>query len=179
MKCIKCKEKNISSANYCQKCGNKFSEEEKKQAHKKTLVGKLELAEKAYKVCTLKVITDHIIFKISSIIILIIGGLFLVFNNGNKVKILDDSQYVLEYNTKLDEYYIKTTNDKISLKLYVPNKASDLTIMHMANENKLEEKTIEKNEEIILNVNNEDEYYLLKSNVNDLKIIIYRVDNNE
>lgn len=128
MKCIKCKGINIISANYCKFCGYHFSEKEQKEAKNKTIVGKLEMLEKAYNVCTLKVITDHIVFKIISLLVVIILGIFFLVNNGAKVKILESDNYKMQYNTKEDEYYLLANEEQTTLDLYVPNRVQNIVV---------------------------------------------------
>ena len=62
MKCIKCTTKNINSANYCRKCGNKFLSEEQKAAKRWTLVWFLEWIDKIKSLWKKK---RHLLMKIS------------------------------------------------------------------------------------------------------------------
>lgn len=121
MKCSKCKDINIDKANYCKKYGYHFTENEQKKAHRKTLFGKLEMLEKAYSVCSLKIITDSLIFKIGSLLLMTIIGIMLFTNMENKLRILDSDNYQVQYNTKLDEYYLILYEDETKLNLYKPD----------------------------------------------------------
>lgn len=161
MKCIKCRTKNINKANYCKKCAYKFSEVEQKAARKKTVVGKIEWLEKAYNTCTLKIITDHIIFKIICLLGILFTGISFWINNGINLKILDSDNYNISYNVNEKEYYLITSNDKVLLNLYVPNRTKKIIITHYdENNNIIEEETYTPKEEIILETK-EKEYYIL------------------
>lgn len=179
MKCIKCKSNNINKANYCKECGYKFSEKEQKAAQRRTFVGKLEMIEEAYKICTLKVITDHILFKIASIVLLLVVGLMFYFNYGNEVKILNNSNYKIKYNSEYNEYYIFTKDDEVTLNLYIPNKVENLKIKKIENENTVEETEFKKDDKITLYTNLEEDYYLLESEISNVKLYVFRGDNNE
>lgn len=177
MNCKKCKKKNINKANFCKYCGNEFTEKERKYAKRKTIVGKLELIEKGYKLWKFKFITDSIIFKIASLIILIIIGIYLTINNGNDIKIMKSDMYQVEYNTKSDEYYLLVDKDKINLDLYVPNNIKKIRIKHMnKNGDIILEDDYEINEEISLDYNANDDYYLLDSKDKEIKFFVYKVE---
>ncbi len=161
MKCIKCRTKNITKAKYCKKCAYEFSKEEQKAARKKTLIGKIEWLEKAYEVCTLKVITDHIIFKVISILIIMGVGMYIWINHGIDLRLLNSKDYSIQYNINEEEYYLMTDNDKVLLNLYIPNRTEEITIVHYDEEdNIIEEKKYKPKEEIILETK-EKEYYVL------------------
>ncbi len=177
MKCVKCKKENITKANYCKTCGSQFSKEEQEKARKKTLVGKIERLEKAYNLCTLKAITGSTIFKVISLLIVLLIGLYFLFNFGNKVKLLESPEYKIEYNTKLKEYYLLVKNDEVDLNLFVPNKIDNLGVKIVNKNNQEISRTeYEKNDEIKLFANGEDYYYLIDDNKVDdiLKIFVYR-----
>lgn len=164
MKCIKCREVNINKANYCKKCAYKFSKEEQKIARSNTFVGKLELLEKAYSVCKLKIITDHILFKIFSIIFILSIGIYIWINNGIDLKLLNSEEYKVQYNIKEEEYYLISEKDKISLNLYIPNRVENIEINHYSKDKKIIEKLeYNKDGDIILEAHSED-YYILKVN---------------
>lgn len=180
MKCSKCKCKNIIGANYCKKCGEKFSEEEKKGARRKTWVGKLELLEEAYAWCTLSKITGHIAFKIVSLLVVIFFGVYLLMSTGNQVKILASEHYKIQYNTKEQEYYLLVDDDKTNLSLYVPNTVSSLVISEFDVDNvEVSNMKYVNGEEVVLTINNSDEYYLLVAKngkkEEKMKIRVYRM----
>lgn len=180
MKCIKCQSKNINKANYCKNCGYHFSKAEQEAAKKRTLVGKIERLEKIYKTCTLQVITGNIIFKILSLLIVLFIGIYFLFHYGNKVTILENANYHIQYNTKSNEYYLLVKDDETNLDLFIPNKIDSLEIKLLdENNQELEHQTYQKDSEIKLKTNYEGSYYLLNTFNNDkldntLKIVVYR-----
>lgn len=164
MKCIKCTEENINKANYCKKCAYKFSKKEQEIARKHTFVGKLELLEKVYNVCKLKIITDHILFKILSVLFVLSVGIYVLLNDGIDLKLLNSKEYEIQYNTKNEEYYLISEKDKIPLNLYVPNRVENIEIKHYSKDGKMLEKNkYVKGDDIILEAYSED-YYILKVN---------------
>ncbi len=177
MKCIDCKTKNINDANYCIKCCHKFTEEEQKKAKKKTIVGIIESIENAYSICTLKVITDHILYKILSILLLLGLGLNIVINNGNSIRIEHNDAYEISYNELKKEYYLKVKEEETNIELYVPNKVKKLTLKHWNKDNKLiEEKEYNDNNSVKASPNKEDDYYTIEAFYNENateEIVVY------
>lgn len=181
MKCIKCQTENINNANYCQKCKYHFSEEEQKIAKRKTIPGKLEQLEKLYDTCTLKIITDHIIFKIISLLIVISFAITFSLNYGNSLKILESDLYQIQYNTKTKEYYLLIKKAETILSLYIPNQINKLTIKHIdQNNQQIKEIEYHENKKIVLSANEENDYYIVESQYKKgekttMKINIYQV----
>lgn len=162
MKCCKCKVNNITKANHCKKCGYKFSEEEQKKAKGKTFVGKLEKIEKVYEVCTLKIITDHIAYKIISFLIVLGMGIYFLVTYGLNVRFLNSKNYDIKYNNKLKEYYIITNKNKVSLDLYIPNRTKNIAVIHYdEKDNFIEETSYKPSSKIILQTK-EDDYYIVE-----------------
>jgi len=182
MKCEVCKTKNIMKANYCKNCGHKFLEKEKKIYRKKTLVGKLEMIEKAYNICSLKVITSHIIFKIVSIIIILGIGIFFSINNGVNLKLLESDNYKIQYNKNENVYYLIVEDNKINLNLYVPEKCKYINLKYFDSNNNIKvEDKYEEFDNIILNSNDSNGYYLIesiydKNNLDQIKLFVYLKD---
>ena len=184
MKCSKCKYENIVKASYCQKCGYKFTEEEKKKSYQKTIYGKIEKLEKVKDIVTLDFITGNIIFKIISL--LIVSGIVVYFMHtmGLDTKILKASDYKVFYNQEINEYYLLTdsTHDTINVNLYRPNRVKKMTIYHYSLDGTLiEEEKLKKDESVILNTFQED-YYLIESvysnkKKHELKIYAYKDSN--
>lgn len=177
MRCIKCSTNNINKANYCKNCGYKFSDAERVHARRHTLVGKLEMLENAYKVCTLNVITGHIAFKIVSLVIVILMGVYFVFYNGGEVKILKSDKYNIEYNVKSEEYYLLVNEDEVNLNLYVPNKVKNIVINHYDKDDKLLDKVdYLENNDVVLSTNYKEDYYVLSSDNKDIRFYVYRTE---
>ncbi len=179
MKCIDCKTKNINDANYCTNCCHQFSEKEKQKAHNKTFIGLIENVEKAYNICSFKVITSHILFKIISIVIILGVGIYTVISSGNELRIEQSNNYEISYNQKDNEYYLKVNKPETSLNLYFPNKLNEIVIKHWSKDNQLlEESKYNKEDNIEMNTNTNEDYYTIeaiysKTNRDTLKLYLY------
>lgn len=178
MKCIKCLTKNIYKADYCQNCGYHFSKKEKKAARRTTLIGKIELIEEAYAICTLKKFTGHTLFKIATILIVLFIGLYFTFSKDNTLKILDNDYYLIQYNTKKSEYYLITNENEVPLDLYLPNGTTEIKIQHLDKSQAIiSEDAFTLNDSITLKTNSNQDYYLINTdNEEQLKVTVYLSD---
>jgi len=175
MKCSKCKSKNIIEAKYCYKCGNSFTDKERKKSKLKTIPGLLEFIENVYKTFKLQVITDTIYFKIISLAIVIIGGIYLNYSYGFKFKILASDEYEVQYNKSKEEYYLITTKEETSLKLFNPKKSNSIIVKHLdKNNNLIEENEYDSESEIKLIEYDDTNYYLLNSGESSMKVYVFR-----
>jgi len=183
MKCEKCGQKNIKKAYYCKKCGEPFTEKERKKAEYKGFIGFIKRIEKWYNTCTLKVITDSLIFKMLLIIFLLGIGIYNFAKTGNDLKINEDSSYQVTYNTKEKEYYVYmlennniNKNGKLHLDLYIPNLVNELDITYYdENNNVLYEVKIPKEEEFefIANTDKNNYYKIKTDNKEEIKVFVY------
>ena len=129
MKCSKCGYENLLKANYCYKCGNQFTQQEKDAAKEKALIGKIEKAEEAKgkfdkikDILTLSFITDNLYVKIALIILpLVISLLFGGGPKSNDIMILNSDGYDIYYNTDTDEYFLDLSGESAQLKVSVPS----------------------------------------------------------
>ena len=136
MKCSKCGYENLLKANYCYSCGNAFTAEEKQAAREKALIGKIEKAEeikdKADKISdflSMKFITDNVFVRIALIVVpfllsLILGG----GTSGNTMKIRDNGEYDVYYNTTTQEYFVEMDSGSVNLMLYVPKSTETINV---------------------------------------------------
>lgn len=170
MKCSKCKYDNRIKANYCYKCGYKFTEEEKNKVFNETSIGRLENIED--KISNLD-FRNHKWYKILSIIITLGIGLFYFFIYGFRFKILESPNYKIQYNKKADEYYIITEKDEVAVNLYTPGSDGQVKIT-LYNENKkaLSSNKVSKNKEVVLTDNGPKDYYVLANKGKKLKVIV-------
>lgn len=181
MKCSKCGCENIIKANYCKECKNKFTKEEREKAYNKTLFGKIELIEKWYSRLTLQEITGHIVFKICSIGVILVIGIYMLFTMGITTKILDSNDYKIYYNETLKEYnlLVDSSMNEVDINLYKPNRLKELNILHYDTDNELLEKLeYKEDEDIVLNTYDND-YYVLESKYSNnksekIKVIVYK-----
>ena len=136
MKCSKCGYENLLKANYCYKCGNQFTQQEKDAAKEKALIGKIEKAEEAKgkfdkikDILTLSFITDNVFVRLALIIApfiisLVLGG----GSGGNQMKIRDSNEYDVYYNTSTQEYFVEMDSGSVNLQLYVPQETESINI---------------------------------------------------
>lgn len=137
MKCTNCNTENLRKANYCKNCGQAFTQQEKDEAHKRSVVGKLEKAEevkgkadKLKDILSLNFITDNIWVRLSLIVLpfvfsLVVGG---GVKGGDKIKIRDSNLYDVYYNTTTQEYFVDIDSDSVNLALYVPNGTQQINV---------------------------------------------------
>lgn len=189
MKCSKCSCKNISEAKYCKKCGNEFTEKERKKAKRFSVVNILEKLEDAQNVFNMdfspfasktknKIL--KFILEISSILIVLVIGIYFIASNGLHLKIQESNDYKVQFNKSQQEYYLFVNDDEAKLNLYVPNRAQDgIKVQQFDKDNKMIEETMYKFEdEITLKSNNENYYYIEvqyeNNNLDRIKLFIYK-----
>ena len=180
MICPKCKKKNIKKASFCIDCGYEFKEEEQEKAYKKTIYYWIEKLEDFNDKITLSFITDHIAYKIGSLLIILGIGIFYYFTRGINTRLLNDSSYDLYYSSKNDSYYVvlDDSTSKANIHLYIPNRAKKIDVNHYTSNDKLlSSKKYNKKKGIELGPT-EDDYYILTSTYSnnkeeDLKLYIY------
>lgn len=179
MKCIKCQTENVNKANYCKNCGNHFTKKEQESAKKWSFVWFLEKIDKIKSIFDFSIVTDHIAFKIASILVILGIGLYSFFSNGINLRLLESDQYKIQYNTKLSEYYLLVAKEKTNLNLYIPNRATKIMIKHMTSDDQvLEEREYKQGDAIILDSNGKEDYYTIearyeKDNLDRMKLYIY------
>ena len=183
MKCIKCKTKNINKANYCKKCGYHFSKKEQEASRKWSFVWFLEKKDKIMSIIDLSIITDNIFFKIASIVLILGVGVYSILTNGINLKLLESKDYKIQYNTSLSEYYLLVNQEQTNLNLYIPNRTEKLIIKHLNGNELIEEKEY-NGEEIVLDSNTYDEYYLIEAtydnnNLDRIKLYVYYEEDSE
>ena len=162
MKCHKCKNENVLKANYCQNCGEKFTEKEKEEAYRKTIFGKIDSIKKIKDMATLNAITSNIVFKIVSLLVVLGIGLYFLFTIGINTKILNSKYYQIFFNKESNEYYliVDDNKDSIELNLYRPNRTKEMTIYtYDLNDKEKTKTTISKDDKVTLNTY-QDDYYI-------------------
>lgn len=180
LKCIKCETENIRAASFCKNCGYEFTDKEKEVVKKWGIVWFLEKFDKAKSVWNLGFITDHILFKIGSIVLVLAIGIYFWITNGINIKLKESSEYNIQYNEKNKEYYLLTEKEQTELNLYIPNRAKEISIKHMdQNGKELDKKDYKQSDKIILNNNGEEDYYLIeamydKNNLDQIKLYVFR-----
>ena len=160
MKCKKCNHKNVSQARYCFKCGNMFTKEEREKELNKSFVTKYKKIKEWYDKLTLSKITSHIAFKILTVLIVLFIGIYSVYKDGVKLKVIDGENYTYKYNSKLDEYYLYLNTEESNLNLYLPKKVDKFYVSYYnAKDELLNENTYDNLSDIKINVDNVSNYY--------------------
>ena len=167
MKCHECGKHNMKKANYCKKCGYKFTEEEKKHKNNSIVVTILTWVKRFYEAITLKIFTDSKIVQALYVLGVFAIGIYMVLTMGNSLRILESDIYDVKYNQKTEEYYIFLDQDqnesKVDVQLYVPNRVEKLHLAYYHEDGSMiEEETYKKEDKITLSVNKtENNYYML------------------
>ncbi len=129
MLCEKCMTNNGYGAHYCSECGEKFSQQVREQEYRRTIWGKFQRAEDAFNKLTLKKVTDHILFQIFVLLLVLGIGLFKFYSYGSQLRVLPNDSYQISYNETADEYYVATTGSEVKLSLYVPLWSDSLSLV--------------------------------------------------
>lgn len=185
MKCPQCRKKNLNKANYCQKCGYKFTDKDKEQIKENFFVAVLKRLDWIYDFFTGDWIKNNIFFRIFSVLIVLVIGLYMVYTMGWKLSLLNNEAYKVKYNEQLDTYYILIANNlkdenvkEIDAAFYIPNRINTLDLTYYdENNNIISQKEYEKKDRYSLNVNAKENNYYILANHNDpkekLKIYVY------
>lgn len=185
MKCIKCRTINVHNANYCKKCAYKFSKQEQEAAEKWTFIGMLKRYEKFKKNIKFGWLLDHWAFKVGSVLGVLLIGISFMLTNGTSFKVAESDNYKVEYNEKLDEYYLYSDKDKVELSLYIPRSVDSLNIKHYdENEKIFRDDEFGVTDNIVLYGNLDKDYYVLEAKYNEndsdkIKLFIYQEKDGE
>ena len=152
-------------------CHYEFSEEEQEAAYKKTIYYYLEKCEDFEAKINLEFITDHIAFKIASLLLVLGIGIFYLMTRGIHTTVLNAKEYNLFYYNKENTYYIiiDDLKGKTDIQLYLPNRLKELNINHYQSNHKLiSNQKYNKKNGIQLNPTMDD-YYELESTYSNKK----------
>lgn len=160
MICKKCKEDNIIHAKYCRNCGKEFSEEERKEAYDKTIYGKLDFIKKMKEHIDLSFITGNRYFRIAVLAVIIV---YIIFSGGKSkdFTIENSNQYEVQYNEKLDEYYLLSDESTVNLNLYLPEEPNSIEIVAFDTENQEINRRIFQMDETMTIETNPQQYYVV------------------
>ena len=129
MLCKKCNTENLLKADYCQSCGNKFTQEEKTAAYEKTIFGKYEKAEKYIGYLKpVEIIKGNKFFRIGVLALIIVYSVIIAMTKGNYLRVEESSSYELIYNKDQRAYYIVSDSYTVDAQMHIPSKAESLTI---------------------------------------------------
>lgn len=177
MRCKKCDKKNSRIAKYCIKCGNKFTEEERVLAEKRSFKTFYNNMKSLKDLPGLKFIYEHDVVKLAGIILIIIGGVYATFLGKNKFELKVGSDYLLEYRETDNEYYIlqeknynKENGNKIAVNINIPNSIDKIYVnLYEFDGELISEEVFNKKDEIILKANTDGNNYYLISDNKDFK----------
>ncbi|MBP3936738.1 MAG: zinc ribbon domain-containing protein [Clostridia bacterium] len=129
MICKQCQHQNIVSAQYCERCGAPFTEEERQAAYDATVYGKIDKWEERKSVVTLEKFTSHPIFRIAVLAVILVVGLLLGRPHGNEMTVLEGDGYTVSQHTETGDLYLLTAQEEVSVELYLPQKAEAITLI--------------------------------------------------
>ena len=163
MICKECGTKNRIKANYCMHCGHQFTDQQREYAYSKTIFGWIEKIENIWSILTLDKITGSSLFKIISLVIIFLVGSYSVYKNGTQFRPLEHENYEIQYNQKVNEYYLISDLDSFEVSLYLPKTTDELTVLQLNEYNELicEEQYL-LSDEIVLN-NQEEILYQIEA----------------
>lgn len=180
MRCPKCNKKNITNSNYCINCKHKFSDEEKEKYYNKTFYHFIDVVSEWYERITFQTITDNIIFKIVSLLVVLVIGIYFWKLKGIDTRLLKSNDYSVYYNEKVDSYYLLIDDNVTStdIKLYKPNRLKELKIKRYDLDNKIINETIYDEESDLILTPFDNDYYVLESTysnnkTSDLRLYLY------
>lgn len=120
MICEKCKAEHTYMADYCMNCGEKFSSEVLNKEYEKTGWAKLDKAKDVYDTLFLKKITDNIIFKIVSFVLVVMWFFFTMYGSLFGIRLKNSQDYHIQYYEEAGEYYIRPSQESSVLDLFAP-----------------------------------------------------------
>ena len=172
MKCIKCKKKNVSQANYCINCGYKFTEKDKEKS-KKTLPAIIFKIKDIWDTITLSKLKDKWWYRTLSFILVIGFGVFMFIQNGIHLKILKSDDYEISRIKNTNNYYLSSKNSEIKLNIYLPHEVSNIYVDYYdASGKEISKNKYSDISDITIIVDNNDNYYNIY--IDDLnKVTLY------
>ncbi len=142
MKCINCDTSLHYGDKYCNSCGEKVEKGAYDKDYSKTLWGKLDKLCDWWETFTLKKFIDHWITKALILLAVLLWGVFDAYTDIANIKFLESDNYSIEYNTKDDEYYIRTNEKEVELNLYIPRYSERITITEYSGDKVVSSKEI-------------------------------------
>ncbi len=128
MKCLKCDSPLHYGDKFCNECGDKIEKGAYEVDYAKTIWGKLDKISDKLETFTLKKFVDSWITKTVILLLVLAVGFFDAYTDLTNIKFLESESYIIEYNKKADEYYIRTEEQELDLNLYIPKHSEKITI---------------------------------------------------
>ncbi len=146
MQCEKCLSKLNYKDKYCSVCGEKINIKDYEKDYNKTVWGILDKISDWWEIIQLKKFTDHWITKLLILTLILGWGLFDIYSEYTNIKLLESDNYKIEYNKKLDEYYIRTPQNEVNINMYIPGHSDKITVKEYENNKITGEKVMLKEE---------------------------------
>lgn len=140
MKCTKCDSLLHYGDRFCNTCGEKINKKTYEEDYKKTIWGKLDKINDWWETFTLRKFIDNWVVKIIILLLVLVWGFFDAYTELSDIKFLESENYMIEYNKKLDEYYIRTSEEEVELNLYIPRYSDKIIVTEYNGEEVLSEK---------------------------------------
>ena len=137
MKCVNCEADLHYGDKFCNACGEKVEKGTYEEDYKKTIWGKLDKWGDKLETLTLKKFIDHWATKVVILLLVLGWGFFDAYTDLTNIKFLESESYVIEYNKKADEYYIRTAEDEVDLELYIPRHSEKITVKEFLSEDEV------------------------------------------
>lgn len=133
MKCEKCSSDLHYGDKYCNICGEEIEKSAYDEDYNKTIWGIIDKGTDWYDKIFLKKITGSWIFKIFLLLLVIGWGFLDAYTDYTSIKILESDHYSVEYNKRLDEFYVRTSEDSVDLNLYIPGHTDKIIFREYTN----------------------------------------------
>lgn len=164
MRCSRCATDNLIKAHFCSTCGHPFTEEERQGAYDRTIYGKVDKLRKLKSIATMEIITGSLWFKILSVLIILLLGLFLLLTR-KPLRIEPSNGYKIQYLEETGTYYLIAQQDTIAISLSAPWNTSQIVIRGTDETgNLIREEVHTTQDPLVLSVNGQSHYTLISSN---------------
>ena len=124
-----------------------------------------EKADKAKDILSLSFITDNVWVRLALIVLpfvfsMVVGG---GSKGGNAMKIRDNGQYDVYYNTTTQEYFVDIESGSVSLSLYVPKGTQQINVYFKESTGYEYQKGSYTTEDAIVVEENQNGYYTIEA----------------
>lgn len=140
MNCEKCQASLPYGTKYCNTCGEKVPKGAYDAEYNDTVWAKLDKVKDEYDSLMFKKITGNIVFKIAALAAVLGYFFFTMYGHLSGIRLKENIDYTISYNTELDEYYISPKSDRANLEMYAPIGTDKLVFTAMAGGKKADEK---------------------------------------
>ena len=140
MNCEKCRADLPYGAKYCGECGEKIPKGAYDAEYNDTVWAKIDNAKDKYDKFFLKKITGNIVFKIVSMVLVLVYFFFTLYGNFMGIRLKENESYDIKYNKTSEEYYVYPKTEASNLELYVPLGTDKIIFTAIDGEQKIAKK---------------------------------------